>query len=111
MSGARLAPRVEKRIKSLLGRRVSGAVARANEEIERACVIAAVIDRRWQVPPTKWRLKHVQWFAAHGIPAESAWQRYRYRLTLQRLLDAMGKPRGWRDRLPANTPPSTRRAH
>ena len=89
----------------LLRRRLKGSNEYIVRECARAAKIAEIIQKRWACRPTKWRLKHVRWFLNHGVPATSAWGRYRYEVTLRRLLQALNKPLEWQQRLPLTGTP------
>lgn len=105
MSVANVDPQIESRIRTLLRKRLSGSAACVAAEIERACVIAAAINHRWRVPPTKWRFKHVDWYLRHSIGDFGEWRRYRHELALKRVLEALHRPAEWEANLPFNGPP------
>ena len=83
----------------LLQRAVSGKVADVRAECNRAARVAAAVWSQWQVGPWQWRCKHVRWFLEHRTAGYSAWTRYRYWLTVERLLHVIGKWHDWRSQL------------
>jgi len=55
-------------------------------ESDRATRIASDIWQRWRTGPWQWKQKHVRWYLEYRAAKYSPWTRYRYWLTVQRLL-------------------------
>jgi hypothetical protein len=83
----------------LLQRTVSGEAANACVECNRAARVAAAVWSQWRVGPWQWQCKHVRWFLEHATARYSPWTRYRYWLTIERLLHVIGTWRDWRSQL------------
>ncbi len=62
----------------------------------RARLIAERIWRRWHVGPWQWRLKHVRWFLERRTAHLRPWARYKYWLTMLKVLEARKKAGPWR---------------
>jgi len=90
----------------LLRRSLPGASSAVRVECERAARVACGIWRRWHVGPWQWKRKHVRWYLEYRTQKYSAWTRYRYWLTVERVLRATGKFKDWRPGLngPWSTP-------
>ena len=99
MSAPKSADEAAKVAARLLQRAVPGRAACARSECSRAARIAAGVWSRWRVGPWQWRCKHVRWFLEHGTADYTAWTRYRYWLTIERLLHVLGTLPDWRPRL------------
>lgn len=84
---------------SLLKRALPGRSGNVSAECDRAATAAAIIWRQWKVGPRRWRCKHVRWFLEHHTGSYSPWTRYRYWLTVERLLRLIGKRNDWRMQL------------
>jgi hypothetical protein len=65
------------------------------EHNARASTMACAIFERWHVGPYSWKAKHLRWFLTYvgGIQAPST--RYRFWLTVRRLLVALDRERDW----------------
>lgn len=96
MSGPRNADQAGRMAVQLLKRSLPGHSVVVRRECQRAAGIAAVIWRRWHVGPWQWKSKHVRWFLEHRCDEYRAWTRYRYWLTIERLLSTTGKLEDWR---------------
>lgn len=83
----------------LLKRSLAGRPRSVRGECERGARVAAAIWTRWQVGPWQWQCKHVRWFLEHRTTHYGDWTRYRYWLTVERLLKVTGKADNWRPRL------------
>jgi len=99
MSGPRNADQAGHLAVQLLKRSLPGHSVVVRRECQRAAGIAAVIWRRWHVGPWQWKCKHVRWFLEHHMSQYRGWTRYRYWLTLERLLQAIEKREDWRPHL------------
>lgn len=86
-------------MRQLLKRSLPGSAAVVRTECDRATWIAGDIWRRWRVGPWQWKQKHVRWYLECRAANYSNWTRYRYWLTIQRLLQRMGKLENWRSGL------------
>lgn len=80
---------------TLLNRCMRGDRNAVRADCERASRIARAIWRRWQVGPWQWKSKHVRWFLEHRADKFSLWTRYRYWLTIERMLHVTGKLDDW----------------
>lgn len=83
----------------LLERGLSGQPRNVHAERDRAARVAALIWRQWAVGPRQWECKHVRWYLEHGTADSAPWTRYRYWLTVERLLYRIGKYDAWRVQL------------
>lgn len=112
MSTPKSADEAAKVAARLLQRAVPGQAAFARSECSRAARIAAEVWSRWRVGPWQWQCKHVRWFLEHGTADYTGWTRYRYWLTIKRLLHVLGTWRDWRPRLTGSwcAPTSAERA-
>jgi hypothetical protein len=71
-----------------------GSVAK-REHDARAATIARAIFERWHVGPYGWKVKHLRWFLTYVGNVQSRSTRYRFWLTMRRLLVALGRERDW----------------
>ena len=83
----------------LLKRAMPGESARTKAECNRVARVAAEVWRQWRVGPWQWKCKHVRWFLEHRTAQYSPCIRYRYWLTVARLLHLIGKWHDWRAQL------------
>lgn len=96
MSGPRNADQAGRMAAQLLKRSRPGHSVAVRRECQRAAAVAGVIWTRWHVGPWQWQCKHVRWFLEHHLNQYQGWTRYRYWLTIERLLCAVGKLEDWR---------------
>ncbi|MFQ5760422.1 MAG: hypothetical protein ACE5HM_05550 [Acidiferrobacterales bacterium] len=80
----------------MLAQSLSGPPASVRVHLRRAHRIADCLWRRWHVGPWQWRLKHVRWFLEHRTAHLGPWARYRYWLTILKLLEVRQKAHLWR---------------
>ena len=66
------------------------------EHLGRGRLIAEGIWQRWQVGPWQWRLKHFRWFLERRTEHLRPWERYKYWLTMLKVLEARKKADAWR---------------
>lgn len=83
----------------LLRRGLPGEDARVRAECDRGGRVAAAVWQQWGVGPWQWRCKHIRWFLEHGSAGYRPWTRYRYWVTVKRLLQVIGKWHHWRAQL------------
>ena len=95
MSAPRNAEEAGRVAKRLLSRSMRGGSVTVRTECERAARAAAVIWCRWQVGPWQWQQKHIRWFLEHRTTEYSAWTRYRYWLTVERMLRVIKRYDDW----------------
>lgn len=81
---------------TILRRRHRGSRSAVTAECDRAARITSDIWKRWQVGPWRWQQKHVRWYLEHCTDTYSDWTRYRYWLTITRILKAIGRLDDWR---------------
>lgn len=68
---------------------------RVREKITRARNIAATIYDRFQVGPYQYQVKHLRWYLEINIKGLKSATRYRYWLTAQSIVFALGKDQSW----------------
>ena len=109
-ASAREASRIAVRI---LKRSEKGSPSAVTKECHRAAHIADEIWHRWRVGPGQWRQKHVRWVLEHRTDRLSHWTRYRYWLTVVRMLGQLGKLDHWSTALngPWSRPSTNERKH
>ncbi len=96
MSGSGNASQAVRTLQAMLKRSLTGSPRSVREHLGRARLIAEGIWRRWHVGPWQWRLKHVRWFLEHRTEHLGPWARYKYWLTILKVLEARRKTHLWR---------------
>ncbi|MCU7240813.1 hypothetical protein [Pseudomonas peradeniyensis] len=71
---------------------LTGSKVSQQRHLRQARIMQAAIQQRWQRDnPWTWQLKHVRWFLAHHLHANSDATRYYYHLTALMIWKRMGK--------------------
>ncbi len=99
MSGSSSASQASCAVQGMLKRSLSGSPTSAQEHLGRAQLIAERIWQRWHVGPWQWRLKHVRWFLERRTGHLRPGTRYKYWLTMVKVLEARKKADAWRGAL------------
>jgi hypothetical protein len=90
-------------MKAFLGGVLRGSAHTKNRHIMQATCIQQAIAERWQRNhPEQWKLKHIHWYLDIHLKNSSQETRYRYWLTLQVIIQRLGKTRDWEPRLQGN---------
>lgn len=79
-----------------IGGSLTGAPTTRKRDLKQAETIQEVIATRWDVHhPAQWQVKHLRWFLSEHLKSASSDTRYRYWLTVKKIVDRRHKKTDW----------------